>query len=106
MGVAVHPNIKIKDISEFLEDIDSVIVMTVVPGFGGQKFMQSEVNKIIELNTIKKQKKLNFEIEVDGGINQQTGKLCKEKKANILVAGSYIFSKGKENYKKMIDSLR
>ena len=87
-------------------DIDCVIVMTVVPGFGGQKFMHSEVKKITELDNIKKQKNLNFEIEVDGGINYETGKICRDKNANVLVAGSYIFSSGKENYKKMINSLR
>ena len=106
VGIAVHPKINISDIEIFLDDIDCVIVMTVVPGFGGQKFMHSEVNKIIELNNIKKQKNLKFEIEVDGGINYETGKICRDKNANILVAGSYIFSSGKENYKKMINSLR
>ena len=106
VGIAVHPKINISDIEIFLDDIDCVIVMTVVPGFGGQKFMHSEVNKITELNNIKKQKNLKFEIEVDGGINYETGKICRDKNANILVAGSYIFSSGKENYKKMINSLR
>ena len=106
VGIAVHPKINISDIETFLYDIDCVIVMTVVPGFGGQKFMHSEVNKIIKLNNIKKQKNLNFEIEVDGGINYETGKICRDKNANVLVAGSYIFSSGKENYKKMINSLR
>ena len=106
VGIAVHPKINISDIEIFLDDIDCVIVMTVVPGFGGQKFMHSEVNKIIELNNIKKQKNLKFEIEVDGGINHETGKICRDKNANVLVAGSYIFSSGKENYKKMINSLR
>ena len=106
VGIAVHPKIKISDIEIFLDDIDSVIVMTVVPGFGGQKFMHSEVKKISELDNIKKQKNLNFEIEVDGGINHETGKICRDKNVNILVAGSYIFSSGKENYKKMINSLR
>jgi len=106
VGIAVHPKINISDIEIFLDYIDSVIVMTVIPGFGGQKFMHSEVNKIIELNNIKKQKNLKFEIEVDGGINHETGKICREKNANVLVAGSYIFSSGKENYKKMINSLR
>ena len=106
VGIAVHPKINISDIEIFLDDIDCVIVMTVVPGFGGQKFMHSEVKKITELDNIKKQKNLKFEIEVDGGINYETGKICKDKNANILVAGSYIFSSGKENYKKMINSLR
>ena len=106
VGIAIHPKIKISDIEIFLDAIDCVIVMTVVPGFGGQKFMHSEVKKITELDNIKKQKNLKFEIEVDGGINYETGKICKDKNANILVAGSYIFSSGKENYKKMINSLR
>ena len=106
VGIAVHPKIKIRDIEILLDDIDCVIVMTVVPGFGGQKFMHSEVKKITELDNIKKQKNLKFEIEVDGGINHETGKICREKNANVLVAGSYIFSSGKENYKKMINSLR
>ena len=106
VGIAIHPKIKISDIEIFLDDIDSVIVMTVVPGFGGQKFMHSEVKKITELDNIKKQKNLKFEIEVDGGINHESGKICRDKNANILVAGSYIFSSGKENYKKMINSLR
>ena len=106
VGIAVHPKINISDIEIFLDDIDCVIVMTVVPGFGGQKFMHSEVKKITELDNIKKQKNLKFEIEVDGGINHETGKICREKNADVLVAGSYIFSSGKENYKKMINSLR
>jgi len=106
VGIAVHPKINISDIEIFLDEIDCVIVMTVVPGFGGQKFMHSEVKKIAELDNIKKQKNLKFEIEVDGGINHETGKICREKNANVLVAGSYIFSSGKENYKKMINSLR
>jgi len=106
VGIAVHPKINVSDIEKFLDDIDCVIVMTVIPGFGGQKFMHSEVNKITELNNIKIQKNLKFEIEVDGGINHETGKICRDKNANVLVAGSYIFSSGKENYKKMINSLR
>ena len=106
VGIAVHPKINISDIEIFLDEIDCVIVMTVVPGFGGQKFMHSEVKKITELYNIKKQKNLKFEIEVDGGINHETGKVCRDKNANVLVAGSYIFSSGKENYKKMINSLR
>ena len=105
-GIAIHPNIEIKDIINFLPQIDIVIVMTVIPGFGGQKFMQSEVKKIIELKKIKKEKKLNFEIEIDGGINNETAKICIDKGADVLVAGSYIFSNNKENYKKMLDSLR
>ena len=80
--------------------------MTVIPGFGGQKFMESEVKKIIELKKIKDQKKLNFEIEIDGGINNETALICKNNGADVLVAGSYIFSDNKKNYKTRIDSLR
>ena len=105
-GIAIHPKVSINNIVDFLDTIDIVIVMTVVPGFGGQKFMQSEVNKINELVKIRTQRNLNFEIEIDGGINNETGKICREANADVLVAGSYIFSSGKDNYKKMIDSLR
>ena len=105
-GIAIHPKVSINEIFRFLDTIDIVIVMTVVPGFGGQKFMHSEVNKIIELANIRNEKNLNFEIEVDGGINNETAKTCKNAGANVLVAGSYIFSSGGENYKTKIDSLR
>jgi len=105
-GIAIHPNIKISDIVQYLNLIDIVVVMTVIPGFGGQKFMESEVSKIIELKKIKDEKKLNFEIEIDGGINDETSKICRESGADVLVAGSYIFSNNKENYKSIIDSLR
>jgi len=105
-GIAVHPRVSIKEITEFLDLIDIVIIMTVVPGFGGQKFMHSEINKITELTNIRKERNLNYEIEVDGGINCETAQICKDANADVLVAGSYIFSDGKENYKKKIDSLR
>jgi len=105
-GIAIHPNIKISDVVQFIELIDLVVIMTVVPGFGGQKFMESEVSKITELKKLKNEKKLKFEIEIDGGINNETGKICRDCGADILVAGSYIFSDKKDNYKKTIDSLR
>ena len=105
-GIAIHPSIKVSELVQFLELVDLIIVMTVLPGFGGQKFMESEVTKIIELKKIKDQKKLNFEIEIDGGINNETALICKNNGANVLVAGSYIFSDNKENYKTRIDSLR
>jgi len=105
-GIAIHPNIKVSDIVQFIELIDLVVVMTVVPGFGGQKFMESEITKITELKKIKDEQKLNFEIEIDGGINNETAKICKSSGADVLVAGSYIFSNNKDNYKTMIDSLR
>ena len=106
VGIAIHPNVKIADVIKFIDIIDLVVVMTVVPGFGGQKFMHSEVKKIIELKKIKDEKKLEFEIEIDGGINEKTAQICKKSGANVLVAGSYIFSENKNKYKKLIDSLR
>ena len=106
VGIAIHPNVRISDVIKFIEIIDLVVVMTVVPGFGGQKFMHSEVKKIIELKKIKDEKKLEFEIEIDGGINEKTAQICKKSGADVLVAGSYIFSENKNKYKKLIDSLR
>ena len=64
------------------------------------------VSKIIELKNIKDQQKLNFEIEIDGGVNKETSQICKNSGADVLVAGSYIFSGNKDNYKTLIDSLR
>ena len=106
VGIAIHPNVRISDVIKFIDIIDLVVVMTVVPGFGGQKFMHSEVKKIIELKKIKDEKKLEFEIEIDGGINDKTAQICKKSGADVLVAGSYIFSENKNKYKKLIDSLR
>ena len=105
-GIAIHPNITVANVTKYLELIDLVVVMTVVPGAGGQKFMDSEVVKIIELNNIRDQQKLNFEIEIDGGVNKETSQICKNSGADVLVAGSYIFSDNKDNYKTLIDSLR
>ena len=105
-GIAIHPSVKASEVGQFLKLVDLVVVMTVVPGFGGQKFMETEVKKIVELKKIKNQKNLNFEIEIDGGINRDTSKICKSSGADVLVAGSYIFSGNKDNYKTLIDSLR
>ena len=80
--------------------------MTVVPGFGGQKFMHNQMHKIALLREIKKNKGLKFEIEIDGGINKDNSSLCIEKGADVLVAGSYIFGSLNNNYKEIIESLR
>ena len=74
-GIALHPKIKIKEIIQYLNLVDHVIVMGVIPGFGGQKFIKSELKKIHELNNLRKKNKLNFEIEVDGAIGDPRG-LC------------------------------
>ena len=106
VGIAVHPNIKIEEIKEFLNDVDLVIIMTVIPGFGGQKFLEDQVQKISELKEIRKNIKANYEIEIDGGINYQTSKICIDKGADILVAGSYVYGAPKEEYKDKINSIR
>ena len=106
VGIAVHPNIKIEEIKEFLNDVDLVIIMTVIPGFGGQKFLEDQVQKISELKEIRKNINANYEIEIDGGINFQTSKICIDKGADILVAGSYVYGAPKEEYKDKINSIR
>ena len=106
VGIAVHPNIKIEEIKEFLNDVDLVIIMTVIPGFGGQKFLEDQVNKISVLKEIRKNINANYEIEIDGGINYQTSKICIDKGADILVAGSYVYGAPKEEYKDKINSIR
>ena len=105
VGIAVHPNIKIEEIKEFLNDVDLVIIMTVIPGFGGQKFLEDQVQKISELKEIRKNINANYEIEIDGGINYQTSKICIDKGADILVAGSYVYGAPKEEYRDKILSL-
>jgi len=106
VGIAVHPNIKIEEIKEFLNDVDLVIIMTVIPGFGGQKFLEDQVQKISVLKEIRKNINANYEIEIDGGINYQTSKICIDKGADILVAGSYVYGAPKEEYKDKINSIR
>jgi len=106
VGIAIHPNIKIETIKKYLKDIDLVIVMTVIPGFSGQKFLQEQVYKIKELKNIRDEINTNFEIEVDGGINKETSKICIENGADVLVAGSYIFDSPEESYFEKIHSIK
>ena len=105
-GIAIHPNLEINKIIHLLKNIDLVIVMTVVPGLGGQKFLYDQVNKINKLRELRKNMNGNFEIEIDGGINNQTSKICIDNGADILVAGSYIYNGNEKEYKKLINSIR
>ena len=105
-GIAVHPNIEINEIEKYIPLIDLIIVMTVVPGFGGQNFMENQLNKISKLNELRVKEGLEFEIEIDGGINNKTSRLCIDKGADVLVAGSYIYNSPESDYKKLINSLR
>lgn len=99
-GVSVKPKTPISKIQKVLDLVDMVLVMTVEPGFGGQKFMEKMMAKVKALRA----KKPKLDIEVDGGINEETAKIAVKAGANILVAGNYIF--GAKNRKKAIDSLK
>ncbi len=90
-GIAIKPKTPWEKIEPYLGDIDQVIVMTVEPGFGGQVFMNEQINKIKKISEYIKSKNLDVKIEIDGGINYETGKTCLEVGANILVAGSFLF---------------
>ncbi|MGO1987811.1 ribulose-phosphate 3-epimerase [Mammaliicoccus vitulinus] len=91
-GVVINPGTPVESLSQILQDVDFVLIMTVNPGFGGQGFIDSTLDKITWLDHFRKNNNLSFEIEVDGGINDQTGKLCVDQGADILVAGSYYFN--------------
>ena len=105
-GIAIHPNVAISDISDLLPHINQVIIMTVVPGFGGQKFMNDQVVKIKDLFEIRKNKNYTFDISVDGGINDETGNICKQNGVDILAVGSYLLSKDQKDYSQYIKKLR
>ena len=91
VGISIKPKTDVKALLKILEYVDLVLVMSVEPGFGGQSFIPEALDKIRELSTLKKVIDNNYLIEVDGGINAETGKLCKEAGVDVLVAGSFIF---------------
>lgn len=100
-GLSLRPKTSLDEIKPYLRDLDLVLVMTVEPGFGGQSFMYDQVKKVNELDRIRKEENLNFKIEVDGGVNDETAKEIIN--ADVLVAGSYVF---KGDYKDRIQRLR
>lgn len=91
VGITSKPNADLDLLIEALDLVDTVLVMSVEPGFGGQAFMPEAIEKIELFDQLRKQKNLDYVIQVDGGINVETGKLCKEAGADVLVAGSYVF---------------
>ena len=106
IGLSLNPDTPIDTIKKNLSSIDLVLIMSVYPGFGGQKFIPEVVNKIKELKNIKKKQNIEFDIEVDGGINFDNSKLVIAAGANILVSGTTIFKENNGDIKKNIDSLK
>ena len=106
VGVSLNPESRIDLIQKCLDKIDLVLIMSVNPGFGGQKFMPEVLNKIKSLVTIRQKKNLFFDIEIDGGINFENSKLAINAGANILVSGTTIFKSNNGDVKKNIDLLR
>lgn len=103
-GISVKPNTPIDSIDHLLPSLDLVLVMSVEPGFGGQSFIPSALEKIAYLRKAIDEKGYDCLIEVDGGINAETGKLCREAGVDVLVAGSYLF--GHEDLKERLEALR
>ena len=106
VGVSLNPETKTDVILNFLNQIDLVLIMSVNPGFGGQKFMPEVLDKIKKLKKIKEEKKFNFDIEIDGGINFDNSKAAIEAGANILVSGTTIFKSNNGDIKKNIELLK
>ncbi|WP_110112877.1 ribulose-phosphate 3-epimerase [Bacillus sp. CGMCC 1.16541] len=103
-GVALNPATPIDMVKHILNDIDLVLLMTVNPGFGGQAFIPSVLPKIEQISQLIEIRGLSIEVEVDGGINEETAKKCTEAGANVLVAGSAIYNT--DNRQRAIESLR
>ena len=106
VGVSLNPDSKIDLINNLLDQIDLVLIMSVNPGFGGQKFIPKVLDKIKDLKKIQKERKLNFDIEIDGGINFDNCKTAIDAGANILVSGTTIFKGNDGDIKKNINLLK
>ena len=106
VGISLKPKSKIDLIKDYLSEIDLVLIMSVEPGFGGQKFMPEVLEKTKSIREIIKSKNLKVDIEIDGGINFENCSMAKKAGANILVSGSTIFKENKGNLKKNIEILR
>ena len=106
VGVSLNPKTEIKTLIDEIHNIDLVLVMSVNPGFGGQKFMPEVLDKIKELKKIKDENEYHFDIEVDGGINFSNSKIVLEAGANILVSGTTVFKENDGNIKTNIEKLK
>ncbi len=106
VGVSLNPESKLDLITNHLEKIDLVLIMSVNPGFGGQKFMPEVLDKVKQLKEIKSKKNMNFDIEIDGGINFDNCQSAIEAGANILVSGTTVFKSNNGDIKKNINLLK
>lgn len=102
VGLSIKPATPVDTLIPYLDDLDLVLVMSVEPGFGGQKFQEQAISKIEQLDLLRQER--SYLIEVDGGINATTGMLCRQAGVDVLVAGSYVFQA--ENRKEAIESLK
>ena len=102
-GIVLNPQTPIESVKYLLSKLDYVLIMTVNPGFGGQKFIPEMLEKIEELAKIREEKGYSFLIQVDGGVNVETSKLCRDKGADLLVCGSFLF--GAEDKEKILGEL-
>ena len=106
VGISLNPKTEIDVILNYLDQIDLVLIMSVNPGFGGQKFMPEVLTKVKELKKIQVEKELDFDIEIDGGINFDNYKEAIKAGANILVSGTTIFKSNNGDIKKNIELLK
>ena len=106
VGVSLNPDTKTEIVKKFLPELDLILIMSVHPGFGGQKFIPEVLSKIEELKDIKLKENLKFDIEVDGGIDFNNSKLVVKAGANILVSGTTIFKNNNGDIKKNIEILK
>ena len=106
VGISLNPDTEINATEEHLDKIDLILIMSVYPGFGGQKFISEVLKKIKDLDKMRKEKKLNFKIEIDGGINFETSKIAVDAGVDILVSGTTVFKENNGDLKKNIKTLK
>ena len=102
VGITLYPEVDVHEYLPYLEDVELVLVMSIKPGFGGQPFREDSISRIAWLDRMRKEHNYHYQIQVDGGINGETGKRCADAGADILVAGSYVF---KNNIPEAVQSL-
>ena len=106
VGISLNPNTEIKAAEEYLDKVDLILIMSVYPGFGGQKFIGDVVQKIKDLDKIRTKLKHSFKIEIDGGINFETSKIAVQAGVDILVSGTTVFKENNGDLKKNIEILK